>query len=116
MWQLIEGHKERPCFFSGLIQYILEIPRIAPMSPGKKHILIDNMIDAAMRSTENPETLYSSHRYGTHVENITHESGARIESLEQTLIIGLASSAILRGDHMELKSLLDQRVSYDVES
>ena len=87
------------------------MPRIAPMSEGEKHILIDKMIDAVMRSTENPKTLFSPHRYRAHVENITYESGARIESLEKTLTSGLASSAILRGDHVELQSLLDQGVS-----
>ncbi|KGO68093.1 hypothetical protein PITC_053510 [Penicillium italicum] len=111
IWQLIEDHKERPCFFSELIQDILDMPRIAPMSDEERHILIDKMIDAVLRSTENPKTLFSPHRYRAYVKNITYTSGARIESLELTLTSGLASSAILRGDHMELQSLIDQGVS-----
>jgi hypothetical protein len=91
-----------------LIQDILNMPRIAPTSLGEKLFLIDKMIDAVMRSTENPKTLFSPHRYRAHVENITYESGGRIESLKITLTSGLASSAILRGDHVELQSLLDQ--------
>jgi hypothetical protein len=111
IWQLIEDHNERPCFFSELIQDILDMPRITLMSDAEKHILVDKMIDAVLRSTENPKTLFSPHRYRAYVENITYTSGARIESLELTLTSGLASSAILRGDHVGLQSLIDQGVS-----
>ncbi|KAJ5496941.1 hypothetical protein N7463_008928 [Penicillium fimorum] len=116
IWQLIEGHKERPCFFSELIHDILDMPRIAPMSNEEKHILINKMIDAVLRSTENPRTLFSPNRYRAYVENITHTSGVWIESLELTLTSGLASSAILRGDHVELQSLIDQGVGLSMWS
>ncbi|KAJ6118977.1 hypothetical protein N7471_013597 [Penicillium samsonianum] len=110
IWQLIEEHKERPCFFSELIRDILDLPHVSLMSDENQHILIEKMIDAVMRSREDPKTLFSPHRYRAHVGHITDDSGRRIESSEKTLTMGLASSAILRGDHVELQALLDQDV------
>ncbi|CAG8425011.1 unnamed protein product [Penicillium salamii] len=84
------------------------MPQIAAMSEKEKHILMDKMIDAILRSTESPRMLFSPHRYRACIENVTDASGERIEPLERTLESGLAASAILRGDYVELQSLLNE--------
>ncbi|CAG8020014.1 unnamed protein product [Penicillium olsonii] len=108
LWYLIENHRERPCFFSELCHDIRQMPHIAATSEKEKQILMDKMIDAILRSTESPSMLFSPHRYRACIENVTDASGERIEPLERTLESGLAASAILRGDHVELQSLLDE--------
>ncbi|CAG7941496.1 unnamed protein product [Penicillium salamii] len=110
LWHLIENHQERPCFFSELCHDILQMPHIATTSENEKHILMDKMINVILRSTESPRMLFSPLCYRACIANVTDASGGRIEPLELTLASGLAASAILRGDHVELQSLLDEGV------
>lgn len=76
------------------------------MTDDAKGVLIEKMIDAATRSCCNPEVLFGLN-YCRPVETGPVYAG-RLETIEETLAMGLAASAIRRGDHLELQTLLDQ--------
>ncbi|KAL2858965.1 hypothetical protein BJX68DRAFT_227570 [Aspergillus pseudodeflectus] len=115
----LDHHDTEPCFFSGVVHDLLSHHSVATLSQKEKDGLISALIDTVMWSSirpkdlfsENPEPGFKSLHSMKRASFITQDWDSRrymaYESLESTIAIARATSAIVRGDAAELAHLLE---------
>ncbi|KAL3450056.1 hypothetical protein BJX65DRAFT_271280 [Aspergillus insuetus] len=115
----LDQHATAPCHFSGVVQDILAHHSIASLSRKDKDDLILALIDTAMWSSIQPKdllskspragfkNLHSKKRNSFIFQDWDAVSYTAYESLESTISIARATSAIVRGDAAELDRLLN---------
>ncbi|KAJ5595281.1 uncharacterized protein N7459_001489 [Penicillium hispanicum] len=110
----LQRHESRPCLFSTLAREILDLPSVAALSKEEQDAVVDKLIDAVIWGRKEAEDLLSARRYKPYMDwyysQLLDFMPMRWEPVEDTLQIALATSAIQRGDHQALQTLLDHGV------
>ncbi|KAJ5716624.1 hypothetical protein N7493_008535 [Penicillium malachiteum] len=111
--QKLDLHTESPCEFSYHINEILNVPHKRTTAE-ETDILVDKVIDAFLSATiSNVRELFDPKRlYPDKIKHYTQPGWSMMsqiwEPAEETLRLGLATSAIIRGDAVELELLHSQ--------
>ncbi|OKP07663.1 hypothetical protein PENSUB_5778, partial [Penicillium subrubescens] len=106
------------CAFSAFVHKLLELPH-EPRTPKEEHELVDKLIDAwicgkfyRIRDLVDPnrcEKYFQDHQ----MSSLTRPRYGPWEPFEITMSAALATSAIRRGDYVELKALLSHHKDLD---